>query len=133
MAIPADKKRVRELVGTLAWDLPEMNPRLGTLPPNPDGLVHCAEFEVLPGLRAVCFPDGDSWRGLLVQYDVVTGRVTSTMEHQVRAQSDEAAPRWAELVIYDILATAVRSATSEAAVVLPRERLAKLTALLERL
>jgi hypothetical protein len=133
MATRADKKRARDLVDTLVWDLPEMNPKAGTLPPNPDGLEHCAEFEVLPGIKAVCFPDGDSWRGLLVQYDPATGQVTSTMEHQIRAQSDEDAPRWAQLVIYDILASAVKSAPSEAAATMPRERLAKVSQLLERL
>jgi hypothetical protein len=110
-----------------------MSPKLGTLPPNPEGLEHCAEFEVLPGIKAVCFPDGDSWRGLLVQYDPATGQVTSTMEHQIRAQSDEDAPRWAQLVIYDILASAVKSAPSDAAAAMPRERLAKVSQLLERL
>jgi len=133
MATRAEKKRARELVDTLVWDLPEMEPKLGTLPPNPEGLEFCAEFEVLPGIKAVCFPDGDSWRGLLVQYDPVTGQVTSMMEHQIRAQSDDDAARWAQLVIYDILASAVKSAPSEAAAAMPRERLARVSQLLERL
>jgi hypothetical protein len=133
MATRAEKKRARELVDTLVWDLPEMEPKLGTLPPNPDGLEFCAEFEVLPGIKALCFPDGDSWRGLLVQYDPVTGHVTSAMEHQIRAQSDEDAPRWAQLVIYDILASAVKSAPDEAGAAMPRERLARVSQLLERL
>jgi hypothetical protein len=55
------------------------------------------------------------------------------MEHQIRAQSDEDAPRWAQLVIYDILASAMKSAPSEAAATMPRERLAKVSQLLERL
>jgi hypothetical protein len=133
MATRAEKKRARELVDTLVWDLPEMEPKLGTLPPNPEGLEFCAEFEVLPGIKAVCFPDGDSWRGLLVQYDPATGQVTSMMEHQIRAQSDDDAARWAQLVIYDILASAVKSAASEAAAAMPRERLARVSQLLERL
>ena len=133
MATRAEKKRARELVETLVWDLPEMEPKLGTLPPNPEGLEFCAEFEVLPGIKAVCFPDGDSWRGLLVQYDPATGQVTSMMEHQIRAQSDDDAARWAQLVIYDILASAVKSAPSEAAAAMPRERLARVSQLLERL
>jgi hypothetical protein len=133
MATRAEKKRARELVDTLVWDLPEMEPKLGTLPPNPEGLEFCAEFEVLPGIKAVCFPDGDSWRGLLVQYDPATGQVTSMMEHQIRAQSDDDAARWAQLVIYDILASAVKSAPSEAAAAMPRERLARVSQLLERL
>ena len=77
-----------------------MSPRVGTLPPNPGGLEHAAEIDVLPGIKALCFPDGDSWRGLLVQYDAATGAVTGTMEHQIRAHSDEHAPRWAQLVVY---------------------------------
>ncbi len=133
MATRAEKKRARDLVETLAWSLPEMNPKVGTLPPNPDGLEFCAEFEVLPGLKALCFPDDETWRGLLVQYEPATGHVTFTMEHQIRAQSDEDAPRWAELVIYDILASAVKSAASEEAAALARERLAKVAALLEKL
>jgi hypothetical protein len=133
MATRAEKKRARELVDTLVWDLPEMEPKLGTLPPNPEGLEFCAEFEVLPGIKAVCFPDGDSWRGLLVQYDPATGQVTSMMEHQIRAQSDDDAARWAQLVIYDILASAVKSAASEAAAAMPRERLARVSQLLELL
>lgn len=133
MATRADKKRARDLVDTLVWDLPEMSPRLGTLPPNPQGLEHAAEIDVLPGIKALCFPDGDAWRGLLVQYDATTGQVTGTMEHQIRAQSDEDAPRWAQLVIYDILASAVKSAPSEAAAAIPRERLTKVSQLLERL
>ena len=133
MATRAEKKRARDLVDTLVWDLPEMNPRMGELPPNRDGLEYCAEFDVLPGLKALCFPDGDSWRGLLVQYDGATGQVTATMEHQIRAHSDEDAPRWAQLGIYDVLASAVKSAPSEAAAALPRERLTKVSQLLERL
>ncbi len=133
MATRAEKKRARDLVDTLVWDLPEMSPKLGTLPPNPDGLEFCAEFEVLPGVKAVCFPDGDAWRGLLVQYNPATGQVTGTMEHQIRAQSDEDAPRWAQLVIYDILASAVKNSPSEEAAAMPRERLAKVSQLLERL
>lgn len=129
MASRAQKKRARELVDTLAWDLPEMEPKLGTLPPNPDGLEHCAEFDVLPGLKAVCFPAGDDWRGLLVQFDAATGRVTSTMEHQLRASSDEDAPRWALQVVADILQSAAQSAPDAE---LPRERLAHVAQLLER-
>lgn len=133
MASRADKKRARDLVDTLVWDLPYMEPKLGTLPPNPDKLEHCAEFEVLPGIKAVCFPDGETWRGLLVQYDPTTGQVSSTMEHQIRAYSDEDAPRWAQLVIYDILSSAVKSAPSEEAAALPRKRLERVSKLLERL
>lgn len=133
MATRAEKKRARDLVDTLAWDLPEMSPKLGTLPPNRDGLEFCAEFEVLPGVKAVCFPHDDIWRGLLIQYDPATGTVTFTMEHQIQAQSDEDAPRWAELVIYDILASAAKSAATEEQAAMARERLQKVAQLLERI
>lgn len=129
MASRAEKKRARELVDTLVWDLPEMDPKLGALPPNPDGLEHCGEFDVLPGIKAVCFPAGDEWRGLLVQYDTASGQVTSMMEHQLRAASDEDAPRWALQVIADILTNAAGGAPDAE---LPRERLALVSQLLER-
>lgn len=129
MASRAEKKRARELVDTLVWDLPEMDPKLGTLPPNPDGIEHCAEFDVLPGIKAVCFPAGDEWRGLFVQFNPGTGQVTSMMEHQLRASSDEGAPRWALQVIADILTSAAGGAPDAA---LPRERLAQVSQLLER-
>jgi hypothetical protein len=129
MATRAEKKRARELVDTLVWDLPDMEPKLGTLPPNPDGLEHCAEFDVLPGLKAVCFPAGDEWRGLLVQFDPGSGQVTSMMEHQARAASDDDATRWALQVIADILTSAAQGAPDAA---LPRERLIQVAALLAR-
>lgn len=129
MATRAEKKRARELVDTLVWDLPDMDPKLGTLPPNPDGLEHCGEFDVLPGIKAVCFPAGEQWRGLLVQYDPASGQVTSMMEHQLRASADEEAPRWALRVIADILTSAAAGAPDAE---LPRERLAEVSQLLAR-
>jgi len=133
MATRAEKKRARDLVDTLVWDLPDMNPRLGTLPPNPDGLEHCAEFDVLPGIKAVCFPAGDTWRGLLVQYDPATGHITGTMEHHAHAASDDDAPRWAAQVIHDIVTNAAANATTDAATAMANERLAKVAQLLTRL
>jgi len=133
MATRAEKKRARDLVNTLVWDLPDMRPRVGTLPPNPDGLEHCAEFDVLPGLTAVCFPAGEVWRGLLVQYDPATGQITGTMEHHAQAASDDDAPRWAAQVIHDIVTSAASQANTDAARALVDERLGAVTQLLTRL
>ncbi|AYF97380.1 hypothetical protein [Protaetiibacter intestinalis] len=124
----AEKKRVKDLVGTLAWSVPEMNPRSGTLPPNGDGLEDCAEFDVLPGIRAVLFPHGDEWRGLIVQFGG-NGQVTSMMEHGIRALSDEEAPRWSMLVFHDILASVVAGGPASP---LPQERLTKVDGLIDR-
>lgn len=124
----AERKRVSDLVGTLVWSVPEMRPRAGVLPPNPDGLAESAEFDVLPGIRAVLFPDGEEWRALLLQFDA-EGRVIRTMEHEQRAPDDDEAPRWAMQVLRDVLATVVAgSAPSE----LPRERLDRVEALIDR-
>jgi len=123
----AEKKRVRDLVSTLAWSVPEMNPRAGTLPPNGDGLEDCAEFDVLPGIRAVLFPHGDEWRALIVQF-AADGQV-QMMEHGIRALSDEEAPRWSMLVFHDILASVVAQAPASP---LPQERLTKVDGLIDR-
>ncbi|MDW8807936.1 hypothetical protein P1P68_24910 [Streptomyces scabiei] len=124
----AEKKRVRDLVSTLSWSVPEMNPRAGVLPPNADGLEECAEFDVLPGIRAVFFPHGDEWRALIVQFGA-NGQVTQTMEHGLRALSDEEAPRWSMLVFHDILASVVAGAPTSP---LPQERLTKVDGLIDR-
>lgn len=104
-----------------------MNPRAGTLPPNGDGLEDCAEFDVLPGIRAVLFPHGDEWRALIVQF-AADGQV-QMMEHGIRALSDEEAPRWSMLVFHDILASVVAQAPASP---LPQERLTKVDGLIDR-
>ena len=124
----AEKKRVRDLVSTLAWSVPEMNPRAGVLPPNPQGLEESAEFDVLPGIRAVLFPHGDEWRGLIVQFDA-SGQASQTMEHGLRALSDEEALRWSMLVFHDILASVVAGGPASP---LPQERLTKVDGLIDR-
>jgi len=124
----AEKKRVRDLVSTLSWSVPEMNPRSGVLPANADGLEECAEFDVLPGIRAVFFPQGDEWRALIVQFGA-DGQVAQTMEHGLRAPGDEEAPRWSMLVFHDILASVVAQAPASP---LPQERLTKVDGLIDR-
>ena len=104
-----------------------MNPRAGVLPPNADGLEESAEFEVLPGIRAVLFPHGDEWRGLIVQF-APDGQVASTMEHGLRALNDEEAPRWSMLVFHDILASVVAGGPASP---MPQERLTKVDGLID--
>ncbi|TXK19397.1 hypothetical protein [Homoserinibacter sp. GY 40078] len=119
---------MRDLVATLMWNVPEFQPRAGVLPPNPDGLVESAEFDVLPGIRVVLFPHASEWRALIVQFGP-TGQATATVEHQLRAGNDEEAPRWAMQVFRDVLASVVAGGPESP---VPQERLTKVTGLIDR-
>ena len=124
----SELKRVKDLVGTLAWSVPELNPRAGTLPANPDGLDACAEFDVLPGIRALVFPHGDEWRAVAIQFGA-DGQVAHTMEHGQRAANDDLAPRFSMQVFCDLLSSVVAGGTSAT---LPQERLDKIPGLIDR-
>lgn len=102
-----ERKRVRDLADTLKWSLPKLNPRVEPLPPAEGAPEQGVTLDVVPGVRAVLFPMAEVWTGLLVSYDIVTGKVVQTLEHQEHVDTDEASPAWGARVVRDILTSVI--------------------------